>query len=79
MAQHLAKSETIEITLNKEHFEKSGIPFSDASSILPVTLVDDFSGVKATGKPDTGLKKQKKMYFMVKYTILKSKVYDHKN
>ena len=47
VARHLAKSETIDITLNKENFHKTGKTFSDAPSIFPVTRTDDVSGIKA--------------------------------
>ena len=47
VAQHLAKSETIDITLNKENFHSTNKKFSDAPSIFPVTLTDDVSGIKA--------------------------------
>ena len=47
VAEHLAKSETVSITLNKANFTRSGIAFADIASVLPCTLVDDVSGVKA--------------------------------
>lgn len=46
-AEHSAKSETIEITLNKEHQTFSGKPFGDMSA-FPVTISDPISGKKAT-------------------------------
>ena len=47
VAQHLAKSQTVDITLNKENFHITGKKFSDAPSIFPVILTDDVSGIKA--------------------------------
>ena len=47
-AQHLAKSQTFEVTCNKAKFTKAGITFDNIGSILPVTLTDEVSGIKAT-------------------------------
>ena len=47
VAQHIAKSETLTVTLNKESKEVTGLPFDDISSQLPITLSDKESGVKA--------------------------------
>ena len=48
VAQHFAKSQTVEITLNKAVFNEPGISFSDAPNLFPVVLSDDVSGIKAT-------------------------------
>ena len=47
-ALYSAKSQTFEVNLNKANFNKSGITFDNIGSILPVTLIDDESGIKAT-------------------------------
>ena len=47
-AQHSAKSQTFEVTCNKAKFTKAGVTFDNIGSILPVTLTDEVSGVKAT-------------------------------
>ena len=46
VAQQSAKSETIDITLNKASINLTGKEFSDISD-YPITLNDDVSGVKA--------------------------------
>ena len=48
VAQHIAKSQKVVVTLNKAKFEKAGIPLSETASIMPTTLSDDVSGIKAT-------------------------------
>lgn len=54
-AQHLAKSETIDVTLNKAFFNKTDLPFDSIASCLPVILTDEISGIKATVDFDTKL------------------------
>lgn len=46
LASHSAKSQTIEVTLNKENPSFSGKPFGDLSA-FPIVITDDVSGVKA--------------------------------
>ena len=47
VAQHLAKSGTIDVTLNKANLHTTGKTFSDAAEVFPVTLYDAESGAKA--------------------------------
>ncbi len=46
--QHSAKSQTFEANLNKAHKKRTGITFDNIGSVLPVTLTDEVSGIKAT-------------------------------
>ena len=48
VAQHFAKTETVDVSLNKANCNKTGIPFNETASALPITLSDDVSGIKAT-------------------------------
>ena len=44
----MAKSETVEVFLNKQKFDKTDITFDNTASVFPITLTDDVSGIKAT-------------------------------
>lgn len=48
VVQHNAKTETIDINLNKASEQKTDVPFNDFGHVFPVTLSDDLSGIKAT-------------------------------
>ena len=45
--EHFAKSQTLDVTLNKANFNKTDIPFGDISLVCPIRLYDEVSGVKA--------------------------------
>ena len=47
-ALYSAKSQTFEVNLGKANFNKSGITFDNIGCVLPVTLTDEVSGIKAT-------------------------------
>ena len=48
LATHDAVKETVDVTLNKANYFKTGVPFSETRSLFPVTLSDEVSGIKAT-------------------------------
>ena len=49
VAKHLANTGTVDITLNKVNFNKTGISFKNTASVFPITLIDkENSGVEAT-------------------------------
>ena len=48
VAQHFAKNQTVDVTLNKANYNKTGIPFGGTNSVCPIVLSDVVSGIKAT-------------------------------
>lgn len=54
VVQHSAKSQTLEVSLNKANENFTGTTFSD-TSIFPITLSDDDSGLKALVDWDEGI------------------------
>ena len=52
LAEHSAKSQTIEVTLNKANESFSGKVFGDLSA-FPIVITDEVSGVKAIVDWDT--------------------------